>query len=96
MNQAFEDVHSLSLLVSAVASGKVPWKDSLDWWQQYRQARVDRTLGLTTEMNKRRLPGWTAEEGDTIDSSWLFNVNIDKDAANWVESRKWPISEVGI
>ena len=94
VNQAFEDVHSLSLLMSAVASGKVPWRDSLDWWQQYRQQRVDRTLGLTNEMNKRRLPGWTAEEGDTIDSSWLFSVDIGKDVSDWVESRKAPRSEV--
>lgn len=87
VNQAFEDVHSLALLMAAVADGKVPWKDSLDWWQRYRQARVDRTTVLTNQMNKRRLPGWVPEEGDAIDSTWLFSVQIEKDVAEWVEKQ---------
>jgi 2-polyprenyl-6-methoxyphenol hydroxylase-like FAD-dependent oxidoreductase len=87
VNQAFEDVHSLLLLIAAMAAGKVPWKESLDWWQAYRQARVDRTLELTERMNARRVPGWVGGPGDVIDSSWLFGVNIDKDVAEWMEKR---------
>ena len=71
--------------MSAVSAGKLPWKDSLDWWQQYRQARVDRVTDLTNEMNKRRLPGWTGQDGKSIDSSWLFSVQIDKDVADFTE-----------
>lgn len=85
VNQAFEDVHSLSLLMAAVAKGQVPWNATLDWWQKYRQARVDRTVELTESMNVRRLPGWTGGDGDVIDSSWLFSVQIEKDVAEWVE-----------
>jgi 2-polyprenyl-6-methoxyphenol hydroxylase-like FAD-dependent oxidoreductase len=88
VNQAFEDVHSLSLLMAAVAKGEVAWNDALDWWQQYRQARVDRTVELTERMNVRRLPGWMGGEGDVIDSSWLFSVQIEKDVAEWVEKRR--------
>ena len=88
VNQAFEDVHSLSLLMAAVQEGKAAWSESLDWWQAYRQARVDRTLELTQRMNIRRLPGWTGGERDTVDSSWLFGVDIEKDVAVWSEKRK--------
>ena len=87
MNQAFEDVHSLSLLMAAVVAGKVPWQESLDWWQAYRQARVYKTHELTERMNVRRVPGWEGGSGDVIDSSWLFGVKIDEDVAEWVEKR---------
>ena len=87
VNQAFEDVHSLSLLMGAVREGRAAWRESLDWWQAYRQARVDRTLELTQTMNVRRLPGWTGEEGEPIDSGWLFGVDIESDVAAWLEQR---------
>lgn len=75
--------------MAAVASGKALWKDGLDWWQSYRQARVDRTLELTQKMNVRRLPGWTGGEGEVIDSSWLFGVDIEKDVLGWIGNRGW-------
>ncbi|WPH00303.1 Salicylate hydroxylase [Acrodontium crateriforme] len=87
VNQAFEDVHSLSILMGAANQGKVQWNESLDWWQEYRQNRIDRVTSLTNEMNRRRLPGW-AGEGETIDSSWLFGVEIDKDVNAWIAEKK--------
>ena len=80
-------MHSLSLLMAAVAEKKVQWKSALEWWQSYRQARVDRTTELTEKMNVRRLPGWTGGEGDTIDSSWLFSVDIENDVREWIEKQ---------
>ncbi|KAK5119513.1 hypothetical protein LTR85_007613 [Meristemomyces frigidus] len=79
VNQAFEDVHSISLLLAAVNEGKAQWLPSLKWWQQYRQAGVERVTGLTNEMSKRMLPGWGAEGAETVDSSWLFGVQITDD-----------------
>lgn len=74
--------------MSAVVQSKAGWKEALDWWQAYRQARVDRTLELTQRMNLRRLPGWKGGEGDGIDSSWLFSVDIEQDVAEWMEKKK--------
>ena len=86
VNQAFEDVHSLSLLLAAwVRTGDRDWKQVLDWWQQYRQARVEQVTDLTNEMSKRRLPGWSGPEGQSIDSAWLFNVRIEEDVARYLD-----------
>ena len=84
MNQAFEDAHSISLLLAAVNEGKAQWKPSLKWWQQYRHARVERVTGLTNEMSRRRLPGWGAEGAEPIDSGWLFRVQIADDVQDWL------------
>ncbi|KAJ9618682.1 hypothetical protein H2203_008886 [Taxawa tesnikishii (nom. ined.)] len=87
VNQAFEDAHSLALLLAEMNEGKVALKHGLDRWQMYRQARVDRVSHLTNEMNKRRLPGWTGEGAETIDSSWLFGVQIADDVRQLVDAR---------
>ncbi|EME42183.1 FAD dependent oxidoreductase-like protein [Dothistroma septosporum NZE10] len=87
VNQAYEDVHAFSLVIAATNDKKSSWYAGLRWWQEYRQARVERVTDLTNEMNKRRLPGWNGEEG-SIDSSWLFSVDIEGDVKNWIESRK--------
>ena len=86
VNQAFEDVHSFARLIEATNEGKVQWDESLDWWQQYRQDRIDKVASLTDEMNRRRMPGW-AGDGETIDSAWLFGVDIDEDVNAWVAKK---------
>ena len=83
VNQAFEDSHSLSLLLKATRNGKIDWSKGLDWWQDYRQGRVARVTDLTNEMNKRRLPGWTGADAQSIDSSWLFGVDIEQDVKSY-------------
>lgn len=85
VNQAFEDVHAFALLLAAVNQGKMGWEESLKWWQDYRQERIDRVGALTAEMNKRRMPGWTGEGAETIDSEWLFSVDIEGDVGARVE-----------
>lgn len=48
VNQAFEDVSMLSLLLSKL-SPKAPLEEGLQFWQIYRQARVDKILELTPD-----------------------------------------------
>ena len=86
-NQAFEDVHSLSLLVAAARKGTVEWGDCIEWWQRYRGDRTRKVTELTAEMTKRRLPGWNGE-GGTIDNSWLYSVNVAHDVEDWLSSRQ--------
>lgn len=86
VNQAFECVHSLSLVLPLVRSGRVGWSDGLNWWQNYRQARVDKVRDLTMEMNRRRLPGWQKESSSTLDNTWLFSVDIERDVQDWIRS----------
>jgi ADP-heptose:LPS heptosyltransferase len=81
INQGFEDVHSLSLLIAATKSG-ADWRANLDFWQKYRHERVDRVVELTQEMNRRRLPGWKGDNAGAIDSTWLFDVDIGNDVAS--------------
>lgn len=83
VNQAFEDVHALSMLIVA----GVEWKGALGWWQGYRQKRVERVQGLTEEMNWRRMPGWKGKGAERIDSSWLFGVDVEGDVRGWVEKQ---------
>lgn len=87
VNQAFEDAQSLTLLMAAVArEPERDWRQALDWWQQYRQGRLERVTDLTNEMSKRRLPGWSGAGGKSIDSSWLFNVRVEEDVKRYLDS----------
>lgn len=84
-NQALEDVHMLSLLIEAARDKPgVDWKSALQWWQQVRQERVSNVVKIADEIRKRRLPGWTGEGAEAIDSSWLFNVDIPNLVQGWL------------
>ncbi|KAF8861501.1 kynurenine 3-monooxygenase [Acephala macrosclerotiorum] len=96
-SQAFEDVYALSLLLSKL-SDKVKLDDALDFWQQYRMARVDEVLALTNALNVKRLP---AEEkskmpheimfndnGDGLQQMWLFKPNIEEKVLRWVDEQE--------
>jgi len=87
VNQAFEDAHALALVMAAANEGRVEWRRGLDWWQAYKQARIDRVNALTDEMNKRRVPNWDPKGAETIDSSWMFGVQIAEDVRKWVEAQ---------
>lgn len=63
VNQAFEDVYMLALLLgkptppsSESVDPEVSLKKKLAFWQDYRKERVDRILDLTRKMNNKRLP----------------------------------------
>lgn len=55
VNQAFEDIDMLALLLSKLSSS-APLSKALDFWQTFRQERVDKVLDLTNQMNAKRLP----------------------------------------
>ncbi|KAK3671807.1 hypothetical protein LTR78_008352 [Recurvomyces mirabilis] len=78
INQGFEDVHSLSLLIAARKSHD-QWVTYLDRWQSFRSERVERVSDLTNQMTKRRVPGWTGEGAGSIDSAWLFEIDIERE-----------------
>ncbi|KAF2174184.1 hypothetical protein M409DRAFT_16454 [Zasmidium cellare ATCC 36951] len=86
--QAFEDVHSLALALAAANEGVVEWTEGLGWWQEYRQGRVERTQGLTDEMNRRRMPGWSGMGAERMDSSWLFGVDVEGDVKRYIDGQK--------
>ncbi|CZR53609.1 related to salicylate hydroxylase [Phialocephala subalpina] len=96
-SQAFEDVYALSLLLSKL-SNKVKLDDALDFWQQYRMARVAEVLALTNALNVKRLP---AEEkakvsneiifndnGDGSQQMWLFKPKIEEKILKWVDEQE--------
>ena len=100
VNQAFEDVNMLAILLSKL-SAKIPLADALKFWQDYRQQRVDRVLELTKQMNAKRLPPaeqaklppgtiWSDESatrGEGGQLRWLYEPDLDEDVAKWIESR---------
>ncbi|KAK2753339.1 hypothetical protein FQN55_003468 [Onygenales sp. PD_40] len=100
VNQAFEDVNMLALLLSKL-SPLVPLADALRFWQDYRQARVDKVLELNSQMNAKRLPPaeqaklppgaiWTDESatrGEGGQLRWLYEPDLDEDVARWLAAR---------
>lgn len=100
VNQAFEDVNMLALLLSKL-SPKTPLTDSLTFWQEYRQARIDKILELTNQMNAKRLPPaeqaklppgaiWedeSATRGEGGQLRWLYEPDLDEDVIKWLATR---------
>lgn len=98
VNQAFEDVYMLAMLLSKVG-GSITLAAALEFWYKYRQERVDRVLDLTKLMNAKRLPPaeqaklqaseiWKGE-GNVSDSGgqlrWLYVPNIDEHVSEWAQ-----------
>jgi 2-polyprenyl-6-methoxyphenol hydroxylase-like FAD-dependent oxidoreductase len=97
-NQAFEDVLSLATLFSRL-SEKAPLNKSAVKWQTYRQERVNKVLGLTKQMNAKRLPEteraklppgiiWSDQSltrGDGGELMWLYEADLAREAEKWVQ-----------
>ena len=96
VNQAFEDVYSLGLLLSKLSS-KIPLEAALKFWQTYREERVDNVLALNDQMNKLRLPAeerakamqdtaWDDSRVSGADGqlSWLYEPVLDNVVSEWV------------
>lgn len=87
INQAFEDIYIFALLLGK--ADKVPMQDALSYWQDYRQARVDKVLWLNDQIVLRRMskeerdkmPAGSMEE---IDLGWLYLADFKKDVDSWV------------
>lgn len=92
-SQAFEDAMSLALLLSHHGSTSQPEKgfgpgELLEFWQKYRQERIERVVKLTLKLNNTRLPKsererlapgmiWSSET-DMPELDWLYNHEIEK------------------
>lgn len=95
INQAFEDVYMLALLVGrqwTTDDVKDP-QAALDFWQQYRQARVDRVLALNHQIDLRRMPSTdaafvTGAAREPFDLTWLYKPDFKKDVEDWVAQQK--------
>ena len=98
VNQAFEDVYMLANLLSKL-SPEISLSSALKFWQTYRQARVKKVLELTHQLNARRLPPaeqaklppgsiWKNDIGDGEHLRWLYEPNLDKDIASWVNRQQ--------
>ncbi|KAI0533624.1 FAD dependent oxidoreductase [Xylaria digitata] len=96
-SQAFEDVMSLALVLSALKENAgLKWDDALQFWQKMRQDRIDDLLVLTKQLNNKRLPlekqnllakdDLWADESATNPSqmAWLYTPKIDEAVNAWV------------
>lgn len=101
VNQAFEDVDLLVILLSKLSSN-ITLPNALHFWQSYRQERVDKILELTKQMNAKRLPPseqanlppsaiWAdkaATHGEGEQLMWLYKSDSGLDVAQWIAQRE--------
>ena len=98
VNQAFEDVWMLALLLKDLGEG-VELEDALEFWQRWRQERVDEILDLTKAMNNKRLPlaeqqrlpkadVWSGRVEDTEQMGWLYGPDLEDVVVKWVEGQR--------
>jgi 2-polyprenyl-6-methoxyphenol hydroxylase-like FAD-dependent oxidoreductase len=94
INQAFEDVYVLALLLGK-AEKITSMQDALSFWQTYRQERVDRILELNKQIDLRRMPSDDAAvgsesgfAGEEFDLTWLYNPDFQKTVEDWVSANK--------
>ncbi|KAL8826910.1 MAG: hypothetical protein Q9191_003513 [Dirinaria sp. TL-2023a] len=99
VNQAFEDVYSLGLLLSNLSSA-ITLEAALKFWQTYRQERVGKVLALTDQMNTLRLPAeerakavkdtaWDDSRVSGADGQlrWLYEPVLDNVVSEWVSKQ---------
>jgi 2-polyprenyl-6-methoxyphenol hydroxylase-like FAD-dependent oxidoreductase len=95
-SQAFEDAFTLAFLLSKM-SPETSLAAVLDFWQNYRQERVDKVIAVTQKLNNSRLPVeqreklgkdqiWRSEESG--DMGWLYVPKIEEKLAAWVEGAR--------
>ncbi|PVI00653.1 kynurenine 3-monooxygenase [Periconia macrospinosa] len=101
VNQAFEDAATLAALLVKL-SRETTLNKALRWWQSYRQARVDKVLELTRQMNAKRLPAsekaklpknmiWSDEgatRGDGRQLAWLYTPDLLQVVDAWISGDK--------
>ncbi|MCJ1279918.1 hypothetical protein MMC21_007742 [Puttea exsequens] len=90
VNQAFEDVYMLALLLGKKATlDSTALQKKLEFWQEFRKGKVDGILDLTRRMNNKRLPlveqeklgegeVWSGTKDDTEQVAWLYGVDLEK------------------
>ncbi|OAA61791.1 Monooxygenase, FAD-binding protein [Niveomyces insectorum RCEF 264] len=92
INQAFEDVYMLALLLGRAAEIANP-QAALTFWQTYRQERVDHVLALNHQIDLRRMPSGDAAftQGaarEEFDLTWLYKPDFKKDVEAWISEQK--------
>ncbi|OAQ83477.1 hypothetical protein PCL_06680 [Purpureocillium lilacinum] len=91
INQAFEDVYMLALLLGRKA---VDMPEALSFWQNYRQERVNRIVELNKLIDQRRMPADDAVMGqgaevrqEGFDLGWLYRPDFKSDVEEWLSKR---------
>ena len=98
VNQAFEDVWMLALLLGDLGDG-VELEGALEFWQRWRQERVGKIMDLTNAMNKKRLPPavqqtlakgevWSGNVEDTEQMSWLYRPILEEVVKTWAGDQR--------
>ncbi|QKX60412.1 uncharacterized protein TRUGW13939_07557 [Talaromyces rugulosus] len=94
INQAFEDVYILALLLGQ-ANRVSSLRDALSFWQTYRQDRVDKILELNKQIDIRRMPSSDNVVGvdsgvvrGDFDLRWLYNPDFKKIVNDWVSEHE--------
>ena len=98
VNQAFEDVWMLALLLKNLGGG-VELENAVGFWQRGRQGRVDTILDLTRAMNNKRLPlaeqqrlpkgdVWSGGVEDTEQMGWLYEPDLEDVVVKWVQGQR--------
>jgi 2-polyprenyl-6-methoxyphenol hydroxylase-like FAD-dependent oxidoreductase len=87
INQAFEDVYMLALILGERERIK-DVRAALSFWQEYRQARVDRVLELNAQIDLRRMPGSHGglQRGE-FDLEWLYKPDFKAHVEEWVKQQ---------
>lgn len=94
INQAFEDVYILALLLGR--SSEIPnLQDALSFWQSYRQGRVDKVFELNKQIDLRRMPASDAVSGEgsrvqkvEFDLEWLYKPDFKQVVDEWILKQK--------
>lgn len=94
INQAFEDVYILALLLGR-SSEIANLQDALSFWQSYRQGRVDKVFELNQQIDLRRMPVSDAVAGEgsrlqkeDFDLEWLYKPDFKQVVDDWILKQK--------
>lgn len=94
INQAFEDVYILALLLGR-SSEIVSLQDALGFWQSYRQGRVDRVFELNKQIDLRRMPANDSVSGEGsevkkegFELQWLYVPDFKLVVDDWILKQK--------
>lgn len=94
INQAFEDVYMLALLLRQAQAGKM-LLEAMGFWQSYRQGRVDKVLALNRQIDLRRMPVDDAVVGsgsgfvqEKFDLEWLYKPDFKETVNEWIVQQK--------
>ena len=98
---AIEDGYTLALLLSKL-SAKVPLSKALNWWQIWRQERIEKVLELTKQLGNLRLPAVERERLAMLSNKkqedllrdaggelhWLYSATLKEEVISWIEEHQ--------